>query len=261
MPGGSYGVMSGTSMAAPHAAGAVALLWSAFPDLVRDLDGSRALLDASAIDTADAKCGGPAEDNNVYGEGRLDGSALLAVAKAGLGTLTGVVTDAVTGEPVADADADATVTVTGPHGRDTVTGKTGDYSLRLVGGEYQVSVKAFGYTDATATARITKDGTVTLDVRLAPTAQVEVGGTVRDGCGQGWPLPAKVTASGGAGHTWTAESDAYPTRHDLHAEGGGRDARLHPGEQAGGGRHGAAHRGLRADGDPGLRGSRLPAGP
>ncbi|MFI7424858.1 S8 family serine peptidase [Nonomuraea sp. NPDC049684] len=204
LPGGSYGLMSGTSMAAPHAAGAVALLWSAFPELVRDLDGTRALLDASAIDTADAQCGGPAEDNNVFGEGRLDASALLAVAKVGLGTLAGTVTDAETGQPVPGA----TVSVTGRRSRDAVTGQAGDYSLRLIGGDYQVKVKAFGYDDATAAATIAKDGTVTLDVRLAPTARVQVGGVVRDGSGQGWPLAAKVTASDGAGHTWTANSDA-----------------------------------------------------
>jgi subtilisin family serine protease len=80
VPGGGYASMQGTSMAAPHVSGAVALLWSYNPALVGDVDGTRSLLDGTAIDTEDAQCGGNADDNNVYGEGRLDALALLNAA-------------------------------------------------------------------------------------------------------------------------------------------------------------------------------------
>ncbi|WP_165700054.1 cell wall-binding repeat-containing protein [Ornithinimicrobium ciconiae] len=76
-PGSSYASASGTSMAAPHVAGAVALLWSAHPSMVGDLSRTRALLDGTAIDTANSQCGGTAANNNVFGEGRLDALALV----------------------------------------------------------------------------------------------------------------------------------------------------------------------------------------
>ena len=91
-------------MAAPHVAGTVALMWSAAPALVGDIDATRALLDSTAIDIDDLTCGGTADDNNVWGEGRLDAFAAVDQAPRGpTGTLTGTVTDAASGEPIAGA--------------------------------------------------------------------------------------------------------------------------------------------------------------
>ncbi|HEY8453912.1 MAG TPA: S8 family serine peptidase [Natronosporangium sp.] len=193
VPGDRYALGDGTSMAAPHVAAAVALLWSAAPDLVGDVDGTRALLDASAVDTPDPQCGGTPGDNNVYGEGRLDALALLDRAPvAGTGRLEVTVTDAVDGTPVPGA----TIEVAGPVHRQRTAGEDGTYGLPLPPGTYQVSVSAFGYAPQTTEVSVVAGATVAHPVRLAPRDAVTVRGRVTDGSGQGWPLYAAVGVAG-----------------------------------------------------------------
>ncbi|WP_233512658.1 S8 family serine peptidase [Micromonospora deserti] len=196
VPGSGYASLNGTSMAAPHLAGAIALLWSAAPALVGEVDATRALLDNSAIDKADTQCGGTTDDNNVYGEGRLDALALLNSAPIGdTGTLAGTVTDAATGAPIAGA----TVTLTGAANRQLTTGNGGTYSTLLPVGDYQVAVAAFGYEGRTVPATVTTDATTTINAALTPVPNVTVSGSVTDGSGHGWPLYAKVTVEGASG--------------------------------------------------------------
>ena len=80
VPDDAYTIYSGTSMATPHVGGAVALILGANPSLRGNVDAIRAILDQSAVDSSDTRCGGDADDNDAFGEGRLD--ALAAVRSA-----------------------------------------------------------------------------------------------------------------------------------------------------------------------------------
>ena len=75
LPGGTYGSNSGTSMAGPHVVGAVALLWSADPSLIGDIDRTEQLLIQAAdpyTGRTDVGCFTGDIPNAAYGYGVLD---------------------------------------------------------------------------------------------------------------------------------------------------------------------------------------------
>jgi subtilisin family serine protease len=83
----SYSSLSGTSMATPHVAGSVALLWSADPSLIGDYERTYQILTNTAVPlSGDTRfdgdvfslCHATSSPNNIYGYGQLDVYAAVA---------------------------------------------------------------------------------------------------------------------------------------------------------------------------------------
>jgi subtilisin family serine protease len=221
---GAYNAISGTSMASPHVTGAIALLWSLAPALERDIPATRALLDQTAIDVSDLTCGGTAENNNVWGQGRLDVLAAANEAPTGpTGSLEGTVTDADSGDPIAGV----AVVADGPITRSVVTDAAGDYSIPVLSvGSYDVTASKFGYLTQTATVAVTEGATTTHDVALEPAPAHPVSGHVRDADSDpiagatvtilGTTIPPATTDASGAYTFASVPTGSY----DVRAEGG-----------------------------------------
>lgn len=64
--------MSGTSMATPNVAGAMALFWSAVPSLIRNIQKTLEIFEKTAKHQKTNECSSNGSPNNVYGYGTID---------------------------------------------------------------------------------------------------------------------------------------------------------------------------------------------
>jgi subtilisin family serine protease len=89
LPGSTYGANQGTSMAGPHVAGTVALLWQANPGLVGDIDRTEQILYQTArpftatFSATGGDCDQGPVPNNGVGYGLLDTYAAVSMALGG----------------------------------------------------------------------------------------------------------------------------------------------------------------------------------
>jgi subtilisin family serine protease len=86
LPDSTYGTFDGTSMAAPHVAGVVALMWSANPRLIGDIDTTARILRETttpATPSYQDQAGSAAcrEDTNITGAGLVDAYAATQAAR------------------------------------------------------------------------------------------------------------------------------------------------------------------------------------
>jgi subtilisin family serine protease len=83
-PGSTYSSLSGTSMSGPHLAGVVALMWSAQPKLIGDIDRTTQILRETArpyTGTQDSCAVGESLPNNDAGYGVVDAYAAVKAAQ------------------------------------------------------------------------------------------------------------------------------------------------------------------------------------
>ena len=204
--GGGYNSISGTSMASPHTAATVALMWSAAPAIRGNVAETEKLLDATAVDVDNTTCGGTAADNNVFGEGRLDAyAAVTATPRGALGAVSGKVTTA------AGPLADATLRFEGPMKTTVTSGADGGYALpKLMVGDYTVSVAKFGYVTAQGSVTVVENGSTVRDFALDEAASADVTGKITGYAGA--EAGAVVTAQGTPVTTKSAADGSYTLR-------------------------------------------------
>ncbi len=195
LPGGAYGTLNGTSMAAPHTSGLAALLIQASPALTNNLDNISNIIKSTAIPL------GGYSPNNAFGWGRIDAyNAVMAVASAG--TLQGTVTQAGSGSPINET----TIQITS-HSTDTVintsTNSSGNYIQGLRANTYDVTASAFEYESSTAFGLVLVTSTVTTqNFGLVTKATGTLSGTVRDKTSNA-PLAATIFIDGTPASTTT----------------------------------------------------------
>ncbi len=190
VPGGGYeGGWSGTSMAAPHAAGLAALLLSANPTLTVDELENFMKYTATDTSTGLSTSFGDVGPDNTYGWGRIDAYEAVRWALSA-GKLYGAVTNAGGGASIAKA----TVSGVSQAGDQFIVtaDDAGVYEVSVPGGLYDVTASAFGYYSETVKAVEVVTGFMSVqDLVLPPSPTGTLAGWVTK-MDTGEPLSATI---------------------------------------------------------------------
>jgi subtilisin family serine protease len=184
----SYGSLSGTSMATPHVAGAVALLWSAQPSLRHQIAATEDTLNGASVPVSVTACSATGSPNNTYGWGRLD--IKFAVDFSLSTTLSPsskyLQTGGEDGQVVVNAPAGARWTAVSNAGWITIVSDTS--------GTGSGSIAYLVRANATGSAR---QGTITV---AGKTFTIVQDGGINENCTYNIaPLSASYTKNGGSG--------------------------------------------------------------
>ena len=230
----SYGSKSGTSMAAPHVAGAAALLMSAYPGLINDVALTETILNDTAVSLAGGTCDLPtASPNNTFGHGRLDIKAAVDQALT-LPRVTEAVSRKVHGSQTFDIDLLTSGTAVECRGEDGNHTLVFTFNNNIVSGSASVTNGAGSvsgaptFTGNTMTVNLTgvsdaQTITVTLtDVtdnlsQVMPDTSVQLGLLFGDVTGNGAVSNADVSAIKGQ---VSANLDENNFRSDVTGNGG-----------------------------------------
>lgn len=146
--GGGYGFKSGTSMATPHVAGAVALAESA--------SGGGTVTETGNAFRFTAFGSGTEDPGTRYGYGAADALATTEILLDGA-SVSGTVVNG-SGAPIEDAE----LRVNDVH----VDTNSGDYSVELAEGSWSFEASAPGYVDTTETVSLSQDENAANDIVL-----------------------------------------------------------------------------------------------
>jgi uncharacterized repeat protein (TIGR01451 family) len=195
VPDNQYEAWDGTSMATPHVAGTVALLWQADRQYGAATAWNGPRLTITATEQIITSTAHPLPDaasvpNNDYGWGRVDAyQAVGSVAQGG--AFWGRVTDAATG----DAIDGATITMVNQRfggSAQTWTDSQGYYTFSVAAGIYDVTAEQFYYAlQSAAGVEIAADSTTQLDFRLTALPAGSISGRVIE-AGTGQPVSATL---------------------------------------------------------------------
>jgi len=123
------------------------------------------------------------------------------------GTISGTVTDGSNPLPGVRVTAGAA---------GVTTDAAGHYTLTLPVGTYDMTAKKYGFFPGTANdVVVVQDTDTPQDFTLSAAPSTLVNGTVKDGSGGGWPLPANITITAAGAPTFHLATDAATGYYEI----------------------------------------------